>query len=66
MSQNVQIKWQIDGGNTAVHFSVQRDLVLTPTNFSLSFEALEIIYAQMLAARIKAREAAKQRVLRPT
>lgn len=61
-----QIKWQVDVGNNAVHFSVQRDLVLTPTNFSMGFEAIEVIYAQMLNARIKAREEAKHRVLKPT
>ena len=59
-----KIQWKLD--QNAVQFSVQQDLVLQPTKFTLGFDALELIYAQMLAARINAREAAKQRVLRPT
>ena len=58
-----QITWKHDPAQRGVHFTVQRDLVLTPTTFVLSYESLETIYAQMLAAKINAREAAKRGIV---
>ena len=62
---NVQVKWQIDAAQSAVHLSVQRDLVLTPTNCSLTFESLELMYCQMLNAKIKAKQEQVQRLVKP-
>lgn len=57
------VQWQVDASTNTVHLTVQQELVLTPTRFSLSFESLELMYCQMLNGRIKVREDAKKKVL---
>jgi hypothetical protein len=59
---------QIEPLNQRFACSVQKDLVLTPTTFALSFEAVELMYYQLLSARIQQRQEVKNkpRILKPT
>ena len=58
------IKWQINADQEAVAFQVQQALVLQPVNFALSFESVELMYCQLLNARIKKKQDQKARVIR--
>jgi len=61
MSANIEC--EVDGQQQVVRFSVTRELVLTPTNFTMPFDTVEMLYLQVLGARIQARQAKQQRVL---
>lgn len=61
-----QIKWQVNGQTGQVAFSVQPELALTPTNFTLGFEAVDALYFQVLGMRLQMKQEAKDRILKRT
>lgn len=60
---NGKLTWQLDATQGRFVVSLQHDIVLQPTTFALTFDSVELMYCQMLNARVKAKQDAQRRVL---